>query len=240
MTEKLVVRVLQHIEPEGPGLVADALRTHDVGVAVTRPDLGEPVPERLDGEVGLLVMGGPMGVYEVERHPYLAHEQRLIESALRAEVPVLGICLGSQLLAATLGARVAPGPRKEIGWFDVTRTEESETDPLLGRAPRTFRALHWHGDVFDLPEGAVSLAHSRLTEHQAFRFGEHAHGLLFHLEAGHSQVVAMTKEFASELREAGVDGDVLVAETPAAVRDAAPIASAVFASWAGRAARRRG
>jgi GMP synthase (glutamine-hydrolysing) len=232
MAEKLVVRVLQHIEAEGPGLVAQALGSRDVDVAVTRADRGEPVPEHLDAAVGLLVMGGPMGVYEVDRYPYLASEQRLIESALRADVPVLGICLGSQLLAATLGANVAPGARKEIGWFDVTRREASADDALLGTTPLAFRALHWHGDVFDLPAGAVSLARSELTAHQAFRHGERAHGFLFHLEAGHAQVVAMAKEFADELRDAGVDGAALVAETPAAVRDVAPVANAVFAAWA--------
>jgi len=231
MAEKLVVRVLQHIAPEGPGLVAAALAALDIGVVVTRPDLGEPVPEHLDAEVGLLVMGGPMGVYEMDRYPYLASEQRLIERALREEVPVLGICLGSQLLAATLGADVHAGPRKEIGWFEVTRTDASAKDPLLCATPPSFIALHWHGDVFDLPAGAVSLARSELTLHQAFRWGDRAHGFLFHLEAGHAQVVAMAKEFEGELRSAGVDGDALVAETPAAVRDVAPVANTVFDAW---------
>ncbi|HVW26152.1 MAG TPA: type 1 glutamine amidotransferase [Polyangiaceae bacterium] len=238
MDGKLVVRVLQHAAQEGPGLVAAELDTRNIGIAVTRTDLGEEVPDRLDREVGLLVMGGPMGVYEVDRYPYLAREQRLIESALRDGVPVLGVCLGSQLLAATLGARVAPGPRKEIGWFDVTRTEASANDPLLGRTPRRFRALHWHGDVFELPKDAVSLARSELTLHQAFRWGEHAHGFLFHLEAGHAQVAAMANAFADELREASVDGDALVAETPAAVRDVAPVATEVFGAWADSLIRR--
>ncbi len=233
MAEKLVVRVLQHVAQEGPGLVADALGARDIGVVVTRPDLGEPVPDHLgEGDAGLLVMGGPMGVYEVDAHPFLANEQRLIEHALGQEIPVLGICLGSQLLAATLGARVAPGPRKEIGWFDVALTEAARNDALLGRAPQRFRALHWHGDVFELPTGAVSLARSELTLHQAFRYGERAHGFLFHLEAGHAQVAAMALEFRDELRGAGVDGDALVAETPAAVRDVAKVGKDVFGAWA--------
>jgi GMP synthase (glutamine-hydrolysing) len=237
MNRKLTVRVLQHAAQEGPGLVADVLGAHDIGVVVTRTDRGEPVPDRLDGEIGLLVMGGPMGVYEVDRYPYLRDEQRLIERALRDDVPVLGICLGSQLLAATLGARVTPGPRKEIGWFEVTRSAAATKDPLLGRTPPSFRALHWHGDVFDLPRDAVSLARSELTLHQAFRWGERAHGFLFHLEAGHAQVAAMAQEFADELRDAAVDGDALVAETPAAVRDIAPVAEAVFGEWAQTLAR---
>jgi GMP synthase (glutamine-hydrolysing) len=229
-----VVRVLQHIAPEGPGLIADALTRAGIGVAVTRPDLGEPVPARLDGAVGLLVMGGPMGVYEVERYPYLADEQRLIEQALREGVPVLGVCLGSQLLAATLGARVAPGPRKEIGWFEVTASEAAADDPLLGRAPSKFVALHWHGDVFDLPSGAVSLARSELTLHQAFRFGARAHGLLFHLEAQPDQIEKMTREFADELSTAGVDPVTLLAQTSTRAQAAAEIAQSVFGAWAAR------
>ena len=232
MDGKLVVRVLQHVGPEGPGLVADALGARGIDVVVTRGDLGEKVPGHLEAELGLLVMGGPMGVYEVEQHPFLRDELRLIEYALREEIPVLGICLGSQLLAATLGARVAPGPRKEIGWFDVIRSEASANDPLFGRTPPRFRALHWHGDVFELPRGAVSLARSELTEHQAFRWGERAHGLLFHLEAGHAQVAAMAEEFGEELRDTGVDAAALVAETPAAVRDLASVSSEVFGAWA--------
>ena len=227
-----VVRVLQHIAPEGPGRIADALKERGIAVAVTRPDRGEPVPARLDGEAGLLVMGGPMGVYEVDRYPYLADEQRLIEHALREEIPVLGICLGSQLLAATLGANVAPGPRKEIGWFEVTATGAGASDPLLGRAPPKFVALHWHGDVFDLPSGAVSLARSELTVHQAFRFGSRAHGLLFHLEAKPDQVEAMAREFADELSAAGVDRTALLAETPDRARVAEEIARNVFGAWA--------
>ena len=227
-----VVRVLQHIGPEGPGFIADALMRADIDLAVTRPDLGEPVPTRLDGESGLLVMGGPMGVYEVDEYPYLADEQRLIEHALREQKPVLGVCLGSQLLAATLGARVAPGPRKEIGWFEVTAADVAAKDPLLGRAPSKFVALHWHGDVFDLPSGAVSLARSALTVHQAFRYGGHAHGLLFHLEAKPDQVEKMAAQFADELAAEGVDAAALLAQTPACTQAAEEVARAVFGAWA--------
>jgi GMP synthase (glutamine-hydrolysing) len=227
-----IVRVLQHIGPEGPGFIADALTRAGIDIAVTRPDQGEPVPARLDDAAGLLVMGGPMGVYEEGRYPHLADERRLIEHALREEIPVLGVCLGSQLLAATLGARVAPGPRKEIGWFEVTTNEAAANDPLLGHAPSKFIALHWHGDVFDLPSGAVSLARSELTLHQAFRFGERAHGLLFHLEATPAQIEQMAREFADELAAASVDPAALVAQTPARAAVAEEIARTVFGAWA--------
>jgi GMP synthase (glutamine-hydrolysing) len=232
MAAKPVVRVLQHIAPEGPGLIADALAARGIDVAVTRGDLGEPIPDTTGDAVGLLVMGGPMGVYEADRYPFLSEEQRLIERALTAEVPVLGVCLGSQLLAATLGARVAPGPRKEIGWLDVFTTEGASSDPLLGSAPARFRALHWHGDAFELPDGAVSLARSELTAFQAFRWGRCAHGLLFHLEAGPDQVEAMAHLFADELAESEIDPAALIADTSSAARASAPIAAAVFGAWA--------
>jgi GMP synthase (glutamine-hydrolysing) len=237
-TPSSFVRVLQHVAPEGPGLVERALAARGIGVAVTRPDLGDPVPADLEDAAGLLVMGGPMGVYESDRYPFLNEEERLVQLALAAGVPLLGVCLGSQLLAHVLGARVAKGPRKEIGWFDVTLSEEAVKDPLFADAPRVFRPLHWHGDVFDLPSGAVSLARSELTAHQAFRHGENAHGLLFHLEAESEQVEAMARLFADELAGAHVDAEALLRETKAAVAAAAAVGNAVFGAWAGRVAAR--
>ncbi len=124
-----------------------------------------------------------MGVYEAERYPFLSEEIAAIGETVRSGMPTVGVCLGSQLLAA-LGAAVEPNPvGKEIGWGYVHKRPAAATDPIL----RSFRAeetvLHWHGDVFDLPEGAVSLACSPMTPHQAFRWGSRAWGLLFHVEA---------------------------------------------------------
>jgi GMP synthase (glutamine-hydrolysing) len=124
---------------------------------------------------GLIVMGGPMGVYEEARFPFLRRERNLIERALADRVPVLGICLGSQLLASALGAPVRKGLRKEIGWHPVYLEDAAGDDPLFRETPVEFDAFHWHGDVFDLPTGAVRLAHSSLTEYQAFRYGENAY-----------------------------------------------------------------
>lgn len=226
------VRVLRHIAPEGPGRIASALSQAGLDVSITRIDLGEAVPRDLDDTAGLVVMGGPMGVYEADRFPHLAEEQKLIERALASEIPVLGVCLGSQLLAATLGARVYPGPRKEIGWFPVAKEPAAGDDALFADLPDRFTALHWHGDVFDLPDGAVALARSELTRHQAFRFGRNAYGLLFHLEAAADQVTAMASLFAGELTAAGVNGGELVAATPEAVEAAAPHGTTLFGAWA--------
>jgi GMP synthase (glutamine-hydrolysing) len=227
------VRVVQHVAPEGPGLIEAALRSAGVEIELTRVHLGEPVPDDLGGASGLVVMGGPMGVYEADRFSHLRDEQRLIERALDLDVPVLGVCLGSELLAATLGARVYPGPQKEIGFFPVSLEEAARADALFADVEPVFTALHWHGDVFDLPTSAVSLAHSALTPHQGFRWGRHAYGLLFHLEATESQVRQMTSLFDDELRAARVDARTLLDSAPAHLATMAKNARSVFERWTG-------
>jgi GMP synthase (glutamine-hydrolysing) len=233
------VRVVQHVADEGPGLIAVALAREGIGIDVTRVDRGEPVPADLGGALGLVVLGGSQAVYEADRHPHLRDELRLIESALRAGAPVLGVCLGSQLLAAALGARVSAAPAREVGWFAVTPTPAARDDRVFGALPASFVALpasfvalHWHGDVFELPRGATSLARSAQTEHQAFRYGEHAHGLLFHLEATLAQVEAMVAASTDELNDAGVSGDELLDATTVHVAASADVGVALFQRWA--------
>jgi GMP synthase (glutamine-hydrolysing) len=225
------VQVIQHVACEGPGRIGPALRALGIELRVARVDGPLPAAADLDGVRGLLVMGGPMGVYEVESYPHLREELRLIEAALAREMPVLGICLGSQLLAAALGARVVFSGTREIGWMPIELKPEARADALFGARPPSFEALHWHGDVFDLPQGAVSLARSALTEHQAFRYGARTYGLLFHLEVDAAQLREMAGAFATELAGAGVDPKALLAE--AAGRDAAAekLARSVFGAW---------
>ena len=193
--------VLQHVACETPGLIGVELERGGVSLDFVRTFAGDPVPRDLGDAAGLLVMGGPMGVYETDRHPHLRDEIGLIERALAARIPVLGVCLGSQLLAAALGARVAPGPRKEIGWFPVTLTDEAADDPLWRGVAREFVGYHWHGDRFDLPDGAVPLASSALTPLQAYRHGPNAYGILFHMEVTVEIVAAMVETFAAEVAE---------------------------------------
>jgi GMP synthase (glutamine-hydrolysing) len=210
------VLILQHVRPEPPGTIATALDDHGCSHRTVEIHRDDPVPETLDAD-GLVVMGGPMGVGDVGDRPHLSRELALIEQALRDERPVLGVCLGSQLLAHALGADVRSASEKEIGWADV--------DDL-------FPAFHWHGDVFDLPDGAVRLARTAQTEHQAFRYGDAAYGLLFHLEATPKTVAWMTKAFQDELAAEGLDGAAIrraAMPRESAVRDTA---ATVFGRWA--------
>src|SRR4029450_1905271 len=149
--------ILQHVACESAGAIGDALQRQGIAQRVVRIFAGEPVPRGLTGgglgvrgggvwltAAGLVVVGGPMGVYESDRYPHLLDELRLIEDALRRERPLVGVCLGSQLVAAALGARVYPSGFKEIGWYPVDLTDAALTDPVLGRAPRRFTAFVWH------------------------------------------------------------------------------------------------
>ncbi len=220
--------VIQHVAVEGPARIAARLQRHGIGCRIVRTWPGEPVPHTVAPACALVVMGGPMGVYDARDYPNLTDEMRLIERATRDGVPTLGVCLGSQLIAAAAGARVYPGPAKEIGYHPVTLSAAAATDPLFGTAPQTFTPLHWHGDVFELPQGATPLAASAMTTHQAFRLADSTWALLFHLEADVSEVAAMSHAFADELADAGVDADALNAATPRHVAAIAPIADRVF------------
>jgi len=219
--------VLQHVAIEGPGRIAASLGP----ARIVRIDLGEPVPTTLDDVSRVLVMGGPMGVYEQDRYPHLGDELRLLERAVAADLPVLGVCLGSQLVAAALGATVRPSGRQEIGYRPVTLTDDAAADPLFTGLPHAFTALHWHGDVFDLPPGAVHLASSAMTEVQAFRRGN-AWGLLFHLEADAAQVAAMAARFPADVAAAGIDPAKLVAGAEAFAARVGPTADTLFSRWA--------
>ena len=226
------VWVLQHHPAENLGAIADVLESAALAWQYVRVFDGHPVPADMKGAGGLIVMGGPEAVYQLDRYPYLRAEMALIENALKAGRPVLGVCLGSQLLAATLGANVRRGAQKEIGWYPVRLRPETKDDRLLRGLPEEFVACHWHGDIFDLPAGAVPLASSELTELQAFRYGDRAWGLLFHAEMTQQIVAALVNEFGEGLKRVGIDGDAIVASAPRHLAGLGSIAETIFSRWA--------
>jgi GMP synthase (glutamine-hydrolysing) len=186
----LRVLVLQHIACEPPGVFEDVL--HERGIELRRVELdeGESLPDWREFEA-IVAMGGPMSVNDEARLPWLTEEKRAIGEAVRAGTPFWGVCLGVQLLAASLGARVYPGPEPEVGLLPVELTDEGRADPVFAGLESGLATLQWHGDTFGLPEGAVRLARSPAYENQAFRF-ERAYGVQFHLEVS----AAMAREWA--------------------------------------------
>ncbi len=227
------VYVLQHHPVEILGSIADALESAALAWQYVRIFDGHPVPTSIKGAGGLIVMGGPMGVYQTDRYPWLADEMKLIQDAVAHKRPVLGVCLGAQIVAAALGAKVERNPAgKEIGWHPVRLEAAARDDRLMRGLPDTFTPFHWHGDIFGLPAGAVSLASSDKTPCQAFRFADNVYGLQFHIEVTPESVAAMAAEWPRELDKEGIAGDRMIAESE---RFAAPLeamAEQVFSRWA--------
>jgi GMP synthase (glutamine-hydrolysing) len=183
------ILVLQHIACEPPGAYADVMRERGAELHTVELDEGDRLPDWREFDA-LLVMGGPMGACDDADHPWLAAEKDCIGAAVRTGLPFFGACLGSQLLAASLGARVYTGETPEVGVLDVELTQAGQDDPVLGDLPASFPTLQWHSDSFDLPEGAVGLASSPAYANQAFRVGSSAYAVQFHLE--------VTSEMAAE------------------------------------------
>ena len=174
--------VIQHVPHEGPGSIATAVRDAGGRLQIVRIDRGEaiPAPAAVSAVTGLVVMGGPMGVHD--ELGWLEEERILLRTAVGAGLPVLGVCLGAQQLAAALGAPVVAGPSPEIGIGEVHLSVGALDDPVFGPAPSPLPCVHWHGDTFGLPDGAIRLAGNDAYENQAFRMGARAYGLQFHVE----------------------------------------------------------
>jgi GMP synthase (glutamine-hydrolysing) len=210
--------VLQHTPTEGPDRVGELAIEQGMTLDVRHVYRGDPVPA--DAEMGadhvLIVMGGPMGVSDAgdPRFPYLAPELALLEKLVARDHPVLGICLGSQLLARAAGARVYPAARREVGWAPVQFIGIEREPALRGiRAEETL--LHWHGDTFDLPEGAVHLAATKICPQQGFRLRQHLYGLQFHCELRGETIATWVRDDADYVASANgpAGGERILADT---------------------------
>jgi GMP synthase-like glutamine amidotransferase len=189
------VHVLQHVPFEDIGSMAPWLAARGAGISYTRFFEKYSLPEIWDIDL-LIVMGGPMGVNDAEAFPWLRAEKQFICEAIAHNVAVLGVCLGAQLIAGSLGARIYRLPVKEIGWFPIEATSGEPEDFSF---PKTCTVFHWHGEAFDLPQGAVRLAKSTVCENQAFQLKKNVIGLQFHLETTPQSAAAMIENCAEEL-----------------------------------------
>jgi GMP synthase (glutamine-hydrolysing) len=186
----VAVLIIKNIVTEGPGTIRDFLRKEDIPFSIVELGSGE-IPPPLEAFDTLVIMGGPMGVYEMDKYPHLLIGSRLIREAINRNIKVLGICLGCQMTAYCLGARVYPGSEKEIGWHHIELTGDGLRDsymrrlaihPRVGDFWRRLKVFQWHGDTFDLPLGTVLLASSELYKNQAFRYRDNVYGVQFHIE----------------------------------------------------------
>jgi GMP synthase (glutamine-hydrolysing) len=204
------VLIIKNAASEGPGTIQDFLREAPLTYFVRDLEAGESLPD-LDDFSHLVIMGGPMAVYEMHRYPFLINEALLIDKAIKANKHILGICLGAQMIAHVLGARVYHGKQKEIGWYDVSLTDDGIKDPCMSQlavdGKNAAQVFQWHGDTFDLPRGSVRLASSSLYPNQAFRFSDNVYALQFHVEVTPSIVREWLKN------EKGVDFKKVSAES---------------------------
>jgi GMP synthase (glutamine-hydrolysing) len=225
--------LLQHITCEPGAAYEDELSDWGGELVRVMVDQGERLPDWRQFD-GIIVMGGPMGAYEDERLPWLTAEKELIADAARGGAPVWGVCLGAQLLAASLGATVGRGPEPEVGVLPVRRTADAASDPVFSLLPDSFHTLQWHSDTFSLPEGAVQLARSDAYEGQAFVF-KRAYGLQFHIEIGPelAREWGDVPDYARSLEEILGEGALprLLEQVDAHASEMVGLARTLFAAW---------
>lgn len=194
------VLIVKHIEIEGPGLVEYCLKHENIPyqILTLNPFVGLPKP---DDFTHIVLLGGPMNVYEEDRYPFLREEDFFIKEAIQRGKSILGICLGAQLIAKALGARVFKAPVKEIGCYDVSLTRIGSIDPLFSLLPITFSVFQWHEDTFDIPHRSTLIATSPLIPYQAFRYGEDAYGIQFHFEATQGMIQEWMETYKEEFEK---------------------------------------
>jgi GMP synthase-like glutamine amidotransferase len=193
---------IQHVPFEGPAYIRDICHMHAI-ILEAWPVFQDTLLPRLADYNLIFIMGGPMGVYDDTEYPWLKEEKKYIEQALHARIPIIGICLGAQLIAEVFGARIYRNKYKEIGWFPVMKTAESAAKSVFHEVlPPEFYAFHWHGDTFELPQGAVHLAQSKACRNQAFVCRENVLGFQFHLESTAESIEELYQHACDEVEDA--------------------------------------
>jgi GMP synthase (glutamine-hydrolysing) len=227
--------VLQHVAHELLGTLNPLLKRAGFRIRYVNFARHPDSQPTLNGYDGLIVLGGPMSVNDAGRLAHLTTELRLIEAALRHDIPVLGICLGAQLIAKTLGAEVYPNCQKEIGWYDVSPTGEANRDALLGQLKSTEKIFQWHGETFDMPASTCHLAYSSLCANQAFRYGTKVYGFQFHLEVDEPMIHRWLRVEENRREISAVAGaehlDTIYCETPDHIVRLTQIADRVFRAF---------
>lgn len=223
--------VVQHVAAETAGAIGASLHGRGIDLDIRRMFGSDVLPTGLADHEALVIMGGPMSAASDEGFPWRGAELRLVREALDCSIPCLGVCLGAQIIAMAGGAECFAGPAPEIGWAPIWLTADAGEDPLFRGLSGEFPALHWHGDTFSLPVGAVHLARSEAYRNQGFRVGERAWGLQCHLEVDDGIVNAMVDAFGDQLDDAA-DCVLIKEQTPRCLDRLRPTQQAVFNRFA--------
>lgn len=194
------VHYLQHVSFEDPGMIEQWLIEREHLIKCSRLYLEEPLPDYESFDL-LIVMGGPMSVKDEKEYPWLLDEKIFLEEAIKREKKILGICLGAQLLAEVMGARIFKNAHPEIGWFPVNLTPEAGSSPLFNGLPEEFTPFHWHGETFEVPEEAVRTSESEGCKNQSFTFGNRILGLQFHIEMTEFNINNLIVNCYDEIRD---------------------------------------
>ena len=225
------IAIFRHLECEGPGYFADFLDQHDLPHTLIRIDQNDPVPSSIEDYSALVFMGGPMSVND--DLPWIAKELTLIQQAAKQEMPMLGHCLGGQLIAKALGGMITENPVKEIGWHSVTRKQNATADDWLTALPNDFEVFHWHGETFSIPQGASLLLSSQYCENQAFAMGNTL-ALQCHVEMTTPMVKKWVAEYADELNtpsESLQAGELILQNLEAKINQLKPLADKLYQRW---------
>jgi len=229
------VLIFQHVAYEILGTLNPLLKEHRYRLRYVNFDRHPHQQIDIAGYQGLIILGGPMNVDQEESCPHLREELRAIETALQADIPILGICLGAQLIAKALGADVGRNPCKEIGWYNVQRTEAGKGDPVLSHFGETEKIFQWHGDTFEMPRDAVHLASSKACLNQAFRYGDRVYGFQFHLECDEAMIYRWLEvpRYREELEElkGTIDPQGIRAQTPTHIANLMALSQRTFGAF---------
>lgn len=227
------ILVLQNVDCEDLGTMESAIKSRGMEYQYKHLYARDRAPLNLEGYSGLVILGGPMNVYETERYSFLKDEERLIKEAIQKDLPTLGLCLGAQLIAKTLEARVFAGNKKEIGWYSISLTDDGQSDPLFSNFEKANTVFQWHGDTFDIPSGAKRLAESKLFPNQAFKIGNKVIGLQFHLEVTEEAVYKWMQKYEEELNKLKgyINSDQIKIDTSEKIENLQTLAERFYANF---------
>jgi GMP synthase (glutamine-hydrolysing) len=227
--------VCQHVPYEPLGTLNPLLKREGYRIRYVNFGRHPDAEPSLEGYNGLVILGGPMSATETQRYPHLAVEMDLVRAAVEREMPVLGICLGAQLIAKALGGEVRPHSEREIGWYPIACTDEAGDDPAFAHFEAPDHVFQWHGDTFDIPDGAVHLARTSGCANQAFRYGDNVYGLQFHLEVDEPMIERWLNvpHHVAEIRDTAgkIDPDVIRRDTPRHIGRLKTLSERVFGEF---------